>query len=218
MFPRAPRGLVEPPTLETFGRRPRDALMWLPRAADVAAIAEVCRTVGPRVVDVGAGTGLLARLLLDEGIEVEAADPAPPPVQYVGVAQRDAEALRGPYDVALVSWMEAGRDYRQAVARLAPVVVNAYDKEGGCGVMGATGLAPYGFVAATWWETPSFEDVAFALDRPGRGLRRKGAPGNRVDVLTRYPALVPALREAVASAQAGAPYDWEREWERLEAA
>ena len=210
-------GLVDapPPTLATFARKPRDALMWPPRAADVAAIAEVCRTAGPRVVDVGAGTGLLARLLLEEGVEVEACDPEPAPVAYASVARRSAEELEGPYDAVIVSWMEAGKDYRKAVARLAPVVVNAYDPAGACGVKGEVDMAPFGFVQASFWETPSFEDVAFVMDRPGRGLKRPGAPGNRVDVLTRYKALVPALREAVAGAQAGEPYEWEVEMERL---
>ena len=206
---------MEPPTLETFARRPRESLMWVPRAADVAAIAEVCRTAGPRVVDVGAGTGLLARLLLDEGVEVEAVDPAPPPVQFVDVTRRSAAELRGPYDLALVSWMEAGVDYRAAVAGLAPVVVNVYDPAGACGVKGDVDLGPFGFVTAATWTTPSFEDAAYVLDRPGRGLQRPGAPGNRVDVLTRYKALAPALKEAVVGAQAGEAFQWEHEMARL---
>lgn len=215
MWGAAPRRRVEPPTLEDFGRRPRQCLMWPPRASDVAAVAEVLRVAGPRVVDVGAGTGLLARLLRDEGIEVEAVDPAPPETQYVRVEKRDAQSLRPPYDACIVSWMEAGQDYREAIARLAPVIVNVYDTGGGCGVMGATDFAPRGFVEAAWWTGPSFEDVAFALDRPGRGLRRKGYPGNRIDILTRYKRLAPALKAAVERAVPGAPYDWELEMEPL---
>lgn len=189
--------------------------MWVPRAADVAAIAEVCRTAGPRVIDVGAGTGLLARLLQDEDVKVEAVDPNPPPVQYVPVKPRGAEDVRGEYDVAIVSWMEAGLDYRAAVARLAPVVLNVYDPAGACGVKGQVDLASYGFTTATWWTTPSFEDAAYLMDRPGRGLKRPGSPGNRVDVLTRYKAIAPVLKDAVAGAVAGPPYNWELELERL---
>lgn len=202
---------VEPIPLATFGRRPRDALMWAPRALDVARIAAALRVAGPRVADVGAGTGLLARLLGEAGVPVEASDPAPPARLYQPVAALDADALAGPYDAVVVSWMEAGRDYRRSVARLAPVVVNVYDVEGGCGVMGAVDFAPHGFVEAASWRTASFEDVEFALDRPGRRLRRKGYPGNRVDVLTREPALVAPLRAAVEAAKPGAPLPWERE-------
>lgn len=189
--------------------------MWMPRAVDVAAIAEVCRTAGPRVVDVGAGTGLLARLLQDEDVKVEAVDPNPPAVQFVPVKPRSAEDVRGEFDVAIVSWMEAGVDYRAAVARLAPVVINVYDPAGACGVKGQVDLSQLGFMTATWWTTPSFEDVAFVMDRPGRGLQRPGSPGNRIDVLTRYKAIVPVLRDAVADAVAGQPFQWELELERL---
>lgn len=206
---------MDAPTLDTFARRPRDALMWIPRAADVAAIAEICRNVGPRVIDVGAGTGLLARLLQDEDVAVRAVDANPPPVQYVPVEKRAADEVSGKYDVAIVSWMEAGVDYRAAVARLAHVVINAYDPAGACGVKGDVDLAPFGFTTATWWTTPSFEDAAFVLDRPGRGLRRSGAPGNRIDVLTRYKAVAPVLKAAAADAVAGPPYQWEEEMERL---
>ncbi|MEA3198806.1 MAG: hypothetical protein QOE90_234 [Thermoplasmata archaeon] len=195
------------PTLDTFARRPRDALMWLPRAADVARIAAALRVAGPRVADVGAGTGLLAALLAREGVRVEASDAAPPAKRYHEVATRSADHLPA-CDAAIVSWMEAGRDYREAVARVAPVVVNVYDVEGGCGVMGAVDFAPFGFREAATWRTASFEDAAFALDRKGR-LKRKGHPGNRVDVLSRDPALVAPLADAVAQARVGPPLPWE---------
>ncbi len=203
-----PSRLVDWPALETFARRPRDALMWLPRAADVARIAAALRVAGPRVADVGAGTGLLAVLLEREGVAVEATDASPPAVRYHPVAARPADALP-PCDAAIVSWMEAGKDYREAVARLAPVIVNVYDVEGGCGVMGAVDFAPFGFAEAASWRTPSFEDAEFALDRKGR-LQRKGYPGNRIDVLTRDPALVPRLRAAARDAQPKGPLPWER--------
>jgi SAM-dependent methyltransferase len=205
---------VEWPTVETFAWRPRDALMWLPRALDVARIAAACRAAGPRVADVGANTGLLARLLADAGVAVDASDPVPGRVRYHEVAVADAAAL-APCDAALVSWMEAGQDYRDAVARAAPVVVNAYDVEGGCGVMGAVDFAPHGYVEAATWRTASFEDAQFALEKRGRGLRRRGYPGNRIDVLTRDPVLVAPLAQAVASARAGAPLPWEVEMDEV---
>lgn len=180
--------------------------MWLPRALDVARIAAVCQAAGPRVVDVGAGTGLLARMLQNEGVAVVATDPHPPPVRYVVVAAADAASLTS-CDVALVSWMEAGKDYRDAVARAAPVIVNVYDVEGGCGVMGAVDFP--GYMEAASWRTASFEDAQFALERRGRGMRRPGHPGNRIDVLARNATLASALRAAVASAHAGAPLPWE---------
>lgn len=189
--------------------------MWIPRAADVARVAAACRAAGPRIVDVGAGTGLLARLLADEGVPVRAIDPAPPERRYSEVARASAEDLREGADVAIVSWMEAGKDYRDAVAKAARCVVNAYDVEGGCGVLGAVDFAPFGFGVAASWRAPSFEDAAFALDRPGRGLRRKGWPGCRVDVLAREPALLAALHEAVDSARPrSGPLPWEAEMER----
>lgn len=185
--------------------------MWAPRALDVARIAAALRVAGPRVADVGAGTGLLARLLAEAGVPVEASDAAPPPVLHHPVARAEADALAGPFDAIVVSWMEAGKDYRESVARLAPVVINVYDVEGGCGVMGAVEFTPQGFIEAASWRTPSFEDVEFALDRPGRRLRRKGYPCNRIDVLTREPALVAPLRAAVEAAAAGAALPWEPE-------
>lgn len=209
------RAPVEWPAVATFGRRPRDALMWPPRALDVARIAAALRVAGPRVADVGAGTGLLARLLAGAGVAVDAFDPLPPAIRYHDVAERDASALAGPYDALVVSWMEAGKDYREACARLAPVIVNAYDVEGGCGVMGAVDFAPFGFVEAASWRTPSFEDVEFALDRPGRPVRRQGHPGNRVDVLTREARLVEPLRAAVASARPAGTLPWEPDLDRL---
>jgi len=204
---------VDLPTLATFGRRPRDALMWTPRARDVARIAAALRVAGSRVADVGAGTGLLARLLEAEGVRVDASDPSPPAVCYHDVARLRADEV-APHDAALVSWMEAGQDYRAAVARVAPVVVNVYDVEGGCGVMGAVDLAPFGFVEAASWRTASFEDVEFALDRKGR-VKRKGWPGNRVDVLTRDPRLVAPLARAVEEARPSAPLPWEPEMDAL---
>jgi hypothetical protein len=202
------------PTLADFAFRPRDALMWVPRALDVARMAAALRIAGPTVRDVGAGTGLLSALLEGAGVAVEASDAQPPPRRHHGVAARRADELLS-CDAAIVSWMEAGQDYREAVARLAPVVVNAYDVEGGCGVLGAVDFAPFGFREAASWRAPSFEDAAFALERPGRGLRRKGYPGNRIDVLTRDPALLPRLAEAVASARAGPPLPWEAEMDRV---
>lgn len=202
------------PTLETFARRPRDALMWVPRAVDVARIAAALRVAGPRVADVGAGTGLLSALLEREGIAIEASDASPPRTRYHRVETQEASTLAGPYDALIVSWMEAGKDYREACAWLAPVLVNSYDVEGGCGVMGQVDFAPFGFVEAASWRTPSFEDAAYALDHRG-ALQRRGYPGNRVDILTREPARVPALRAAVEGARASAALAWEAEMDRM---
>ncbi|HUR69729.1 MAG TPA: hypothetical protein VM370_10840 [Candidatus Thermoplasmatota archaeon] len=195
------------PELATFARRPRNALMWVPRALDLARIRAALSASGPRVVDVGAGTGLLAALLR---LPVDAVDPTPPAKRYHEILP----AARGPYDAAIVSWMEAGKDYRADVATMAPVIVNAYDVEGGCGVMGQVDFAPFGFVEAASWRTASFEDAAYALDHRG-ALVRRGWPGNRVDVLTREPARAPALRAAVEGARAGSPLPWEAEMDRL---
>lgn len=189
--------------------------MWVPRAADVARISAACRVAGPRVVDVGAGTGLLARLLADAGVRVRAFDPLPPKTSYHEVMRKRADEILGGADCAIVSWMEAGADYRLPVAAMAPVVVNAYDVEGGCGVMGATDFARFAYEEAATWRTPSFEDVAFVLDRPGRGLQRPGAPGNRIDVLTRAPNLRDRLRRAVMEAPPMPPLPWEREMDEV---
>lgn len=184
--------------------------MWTPRALDVARIAAVCQAAGGPAVDVGAGTGLLARLVEEVGVPVRAFDPHPTAKRYHAVEPAEAGSLPS-CGAALVSWMEAGKDYREAVARAAPVVVNAYDVEGGCGVMGAVDFAPFGFTRVLSWRTPSFEDVEFALDRPGRGLHRRGHPGNRIDVLTRDESLAPRLAEAVERARAASALPWEAE-------
>lgn len=196
------------PTLETFARRPRHALMWVPRALDIARIQAALDVAGPRVIDVGAGTGLLAMLLARD---VVAVDPAPPAVRYHPVGSYDGHMT---WDAAIVSWMEAGKDYRADVARLAPVIINCYDVEGGCGVMGQVDFAPFGFVEAASWRTASFEDAAYAIDHRG-ALQRRGHPGNRVDVLTRAPELVPRLRAAVAAAKPRDPLPWEPEMDAL---
>ncbi|MFA5861348.1 MAG: hypothetical protein WDA16_06590 [Candidatus Thermoplasmatota archaeon] len=204
------------PTVETFARRPREALMWLPRASDVARIAAACRAAGGEgglVADVGAGTGLLAKLVEEHGVKVAAYDPAPPAVTFHPVERLDADALSDSYDAAIVSWMEAGKDYRSPIAELAPVIVNAYDVEGGCGVMGETDFAHHGFQLVETWRTPSFEDAVHALDH--RGLKRKGYPGNRIDVLTRKPHLLEPLRAAVSSARPGRALPWEIEMDAL---
>lgn len=235
------------PTLEDFGRRPRESLMWVPRAIDVARIAAACRvggkvvadpdappskservlsatsegtapapswpTRGPLVADVGAGTGLLAHLLEQEGVAVAAYDPAPPERTFHPIEKLDADKLTDSYDAAIVSWMEAGKDYRDQVAELAPIVVNAYDVEGGCGVLGQTDFQQQGFQVAVTWTTPSFEDVEHALTH--RGLPRKGYPGNRVDVLTRKVHLLEPLRQAVDPARPGRRLPWEDDMDKL---
>lgn len=202
------------PTLEDFGRRPRQALMWVPRGLDVARIAAACKAAGRVVADVGAGTGLLAHLVEREGgVAVAAYDPAPPEATFHPIERLDADKLTDSYDAAIVSWMEAGKDYRDQVAGLAPVVVNVYDAEGGCGVLGQTDFAQHGFQVAAHWSTPSFEDVEHALTH--RGLRRKGHPGNRVDVLTRKVHLLEPLRAAVDSARPTRRLPWEDDMDRL---
>ena len=195
------------PTLDTFAYRPRDALMWVPRALDVARIRAALDVAGPRRVDVGAGTGLLAALL-DAG--VDAVEPSAPRVRYHALLSSSG---RTAYDAAILSWMEAGKDYRADVAKLAPVVVNAYDVEGGCGVLGKTDFVQQGFQVAATWTTPSFEDVEHALTH--RGLRRAAYPGNRVDVLTRKVHLLEPLRVAVDSARASKRLPWEDDMDRL---
>jgi SAM-dependent methyltransferase len=204
---------VKDPTVETFARRPREALMWLPRARDVARVGAACRAAGGLVADVGAGTGLLARLLEQAGAKVAAYDPSPAATQYHPVERLDADQLTDSYDAAIVSWMEAGKDYRAPVADIAPVIVNCFDVEGGCGVMGETDFAQHGFQLVETWRTPSFEDALHALEH--RGLRRAGYPGNRIDVLTRKPHLLEPLRAAIDGARAGKPLPWEAEMDAL---
>ena len=213
-MPERPRSQrVKLPAFDTFARRPREALMWIPRARDVARIAAACKASGTLVADVGAGTGLLAHLLEDAGVKVAAYDPAPPPAQFHPVEALSADHLTDSYDVAIVSWMEAGKDYRGPVAELAPVIVNCYDTGGGCGVMGETDFAHHGFHVAARWDTPSFEDALWALEH--RGERRKGAPGNRIDVVTRKPHLLEPLRAAIDGAAPGKALPWESEMDAL---
>jgi len=84
---------VKYPTVDTFARHPREALMWLPRAHDVARIAAVCKAMGGLTCDVGAGTGLLAHLLEQAGAKVAAYDPAPPEKRYHSVETLGADHL-----------------------------------------------------------------------------------------------------------------------------
>jgi hypothetical protein len=167
----------------------------------------------PLVADVGAGTGLLARLVEQQGVSVAAYDPRPPAVSYHPVEPLDADALSDSYDAVIVSWMEAGKDYRAPIAELSPLIVNAYDVEGGCGVMGATDFKDFGYQVVETWRTASFEDALHALEH--RGLKRAAYPGNRIDVLTRKPHLVDPVRVAIDGAKPGRPYAWEPEMDAL---
>lgn len=213
MRPLDARG-VERPSFETFARRPREALMWVPRSRDVARIAAACRAAGPRVVDVGAGTGLLARLLADAGVDVEAYEPGDLSKRYHHAIKSEAEAIPPGAHLAIVSWMEAGRDYRAAVARLAPAIVNVYDVEGGCGVKGDVSFEAFGYETVDSWRTASFEDAAYALDTRG-ALKRKAWPGNRIAVLARGAPLAARLRAALSAPPTLPPYPWEAQMDRL---
>ncbi|HWG91106.1 MAG TPA: hypothetical protein VNZ52_09700 [Candidatus Thermoplasmatota archaeon] len=206
------------------GRDVRAALMWVPTARDLNRILAVAHAVGnaPRLVDVGAGSGLLSALLAPH-LQVTALDPgdAGIPSRRVGrffdLVRAPVESYSGQAEVALVSWMEAGRDYRAPVAALAPVLVQAYDPSGGCGVLGDVDYARFGFQVVARWETPSWENVAHAFRTRGRGpggapLPRKEGWGNVVEVATRDARLMEALQAALRSPPARvAALPWEAE-------
>lgn len=188
----------------------RAGLMWPPRALDVARIAAVVPTAGGRVLDHGAGSGLLAALLA-ERVEVVAYDPLP--AAHVGRFHPVTTARpAGPFALVVSSWMEAGVDARADVASCAPRVVSVYDAEGGCGVKGDLDYSRFGLVEATRWEGPSFEDVEDALRTRGRGL-----PVRARNVLSAWTPAREAEETAarVRAARAGPPYPWEAELESL---
>ncbi len=170
-------------------RSPRSALCFLPRACDIAIILAAGRGAlarglsagrapdGPvRVIDVGAGSGLLSRLLTDAGAVARAVDPGGPHARDVGrfhdVDPVDAAsaARGGPYDVAVSAFMEAGAEYRSAVAGLAPVVVSIRDTEGMCGVRGDQSYSPFGLTRVHSHQVPTFEDVGALLRLGPRGV------------------------------------------------
>lgn len=188
------------------GPVPRATLMWPPRAVDVARIAAL---VGSgRAIDVGAGSGLLARLLTESGVNVRAIDPgdtyARDLARFFPVEPTPVDAILEAYDLAIVSWMEAGRDYRSEVAKLAPVVFQARDAGGGCGVKGDVSYAPFDFVLVDERRGPSYEDVEHAL------TGRKTGSENVLEVWAR-PEAVGRAKTALASAVAVAPFPWEAE-------
>lgn len=219
-------------TLRDFAERPRAALMWPPRARDVARIAAAARAVAggapARVLDAGAGSGLIARLLADAGLDVVAVDAedADSPTRGVGrffpvKRARVQDLPREEFDLAIVSWMEAGRDYRAAVHERARVIVEAYDPMGGCGAGSVTGFLDLERIVATLWPTASHEDVAHALRTRGRGpaglpLTRAAAPGNLIMAWARDDTDANAVNLAVARAEAGAPLPWEPQLDELQ--
>ena len=69
-------------------------------------------------------------------------------------------------------------------------------------------------VEAASWRTASFEDAQYAIEHRGL-VQRRAHPGNRIDVVTRDPALVAPLRDAVEAARAGKALPWETEMDRL---
>lgn len=184
--------------------------MWPPRSLDVARILAAVGRPRPRILDHGAGSGLLAALLAPHA-EVFAFDPAPSPHagRFHPVTREEPEA---PFDLVVSSWMEAGLDLRADVARRAPTIVSIFDAEGGCGVKGDLDYSSFGFVEAARWTGPSFEDVEEALARRGRGMVPRER--NVFAVWTRPPEAA-ATAARVAAATAGAPLAWERELEDL---
>ncbi|MHB8606302.1 MAG: class I SAM-dependent methyltransferase [Thermoplasmatota archaeon] len=204
-------------TLRDFAAdAPRRALMWPPRAADIARLT---RWLPPNatVIDVGAGSGLLARLVADARpdfalVAIDDGSRSPATGRFFPVEARGAESLAGPFDAALVSWMEAGRDLRPAVAALAPpVIVQASDVEGGCGVKGDVSFEPFGYHVVDRWTTPSFEDVDDAFRTRGRGELA------RLRVAARRNVVEVNAREERAPGRAAhvIDYVWEREMDAL---
>jgi len=202
----------------------RAALLWPPTRLDVARLVAGLRAASgrarPRVLEAGAGSGLLARLLA-EACDVDAVDPGDAGFasrrvgRFFPVRSARVEDVAAPYDAVVVSWMEAGVDCRAGVKRLAPVIAQAFDLGGGCGVKGATSYARFGFVDAAAWTGPSFETVDRALRERGRGLPPP-PPMNAIEIVVRDIALAPRVAEAVRAAKPrGAPYAWEPALEAL---
>lgn len=184
----------------------RAGLMWPPRSLDVARILAAAGRPRPRILDHGAGSGLLAALLAPHA-EVIAFDPEPSP--HAGRFHPvTLEAPDEPFDLVVSSWMEAGLDLRADVARRAPRIVSIFDAEGGCGVKGNLDYSGFGLVEATRWTGPSFEDVEEALARRGRGMETRER--NVFAVWTR-PVEAATTAARVAAATGGAPFPWEPE-------
>jgi SAM-dependent methyltransferase len=176
----------------------------------------------PRILDFGAGSGLLAALLASRA-DVVAVDPGD--AQHIGafyptVRSLDAEAVTAGsiagFDLVVCSWMEAGRDLRAEVVALAERsgrIFSVDDAEGGTGAQGDVSYAPFGFERASTWRGPSFEDVDEALARRGRGI----VPGERnVFAVWARPPEVETLRERIRGApRAFDPLPWEQEMRDL---
>ncbi|MBM4292227.1 MAG: hypothetical protein FJ138_12980 [Deltaproteobacteria bacterium] len=150
--PCPPPAAPAPPPPEDLlsGARPR--AYWAPSAALTAEVWALLRAEGCGAMwDVGAGSGLLGRLLCPPEVTLVSVEPlpgyaprAPLGARHIWSTATAAEALAAHAagllprpDALLLSWSPPGVSFRELVEALRPrVVVRAYDAAGFCGVRG----------------------------------------------------------------------------------
>lgn len=140
------------------------------RRVDVLRIVEVARALSPdpRVIDVGCGNGDLLKRVREYipgaiGVDVEEKWTVKPYIRCM-----DVNDVKEEFDMAILSWMELGEDYREAVSRIADVIISVWERGGACGnteirESWTQDFEEFGFIPVATWRTPAWADINMRL-------------------------------------------------------
>jgi SAM-dependent methyltransferase len=154
-------------------------------------LEELALGPGSAVVDLGAGTGKLTRMLTERGLDVTAVDPSPAMLAELRLAVPDARTVEGtaeaiPLDATSVEAVTAGQAFHWFDARLALAEAHRI-------------LRPAGGLALLWNRRDMSDPVQAVLDELTDPPERTTSRGWKTDV----PAIVAASGRfsAVATAE-----------------
>ncbi|QRK93699.1 class I SAM-dependent methyltransferase [Saccharopolyspora erythraea] len=192
---------------ESFGTDPERYDRTRPRYPEALVAAVVGAAPGPRVLDVGCGTGIQARQFQAAGGEVLGVEPDARMADFARGTGVEVEVA------AFEAWDPAGREFDAVIAGQAWHWV---DPVAGAAKAAAV-LRPGGLLAAFWQVFDSPPEVANAFDsacrRVGPDLpwHRTAGPKKAVNG---YQALFTKAAEGIRRAGAfSAPEQWSFDWE-----